>query len=119
MVKYEFPSPDDKAEWQRLVNESIAAQKLTWRRVDSRKWVIDGECPRCAHSTNQDVDLEVLVADSVTSTSFEASAERMIAVELVCSCREEPPHNPDARGCGFGKGLVIAVANPEGDDAGH
>jgi hypothetical protein len=110
---YQFPLPEDKSEWQGLVQGAIAAQTLMWRQVEGHKWVISGTCPKCSHATNQFVDLEVLVANALSGTAFDASEEREISIELVCACDETPPHREKTRGCGFGKGLVIVVANPE------
>jgi hypothetical protein len=114
-VEYEFPTHDERDGWERDVRAAIQAGTLSWHSGGGAQWILSGACPRCGHTTTQFVDLDVVIADAMNTTAFDATAQTDLMIEVVCACKEVQPHKDGAQGCGFGRGLVISMANPRGD----
>lgn len=115
-IPYRFPRPADAEGWQRDVNLALQTGTLAITPAGGARedYILGGTCPRCGHEMEpQPFELDVLVPDMLGERR--TSAVATIDVEVVCSCRAT--HKDGVRGCGFGKGLLIAIARPTASPA--
>ncbi|MEA2498869.1 MAG: hypothetical protein QOH26_1274 [Actinomycetota bacterium] len=111
-VPFEHPSPDQRQAWQTKVRDAIKAKSLKWSPIIDRQWVLSGQCPRCKDEISNYVDLEVLVAETLSKTSFDIGTKANFPTEVVCNCDVEDPHRKATKGCGAGQGLQIEIPVP-------
>jgi hypothetical protein len=122
-VPYEFPASDRKEWWEKRVRQAISRGSLKWTHVIENQWTLSGKCPRCKHSMSDYMDLSVIVAETLTGTSFgprgaaEPRKAATFRTEVICNCDVISPHRKETKGCGYGKDLEIELLIPskEGD----
>ena len=116
--RYEFPpqTPQAVADWQRQVGQALEVHTLNWQHTIDTQWILSGQCPRCDHDMSNYFDLDVVIAgpffDAATYAPTGDEARSQFQTEVVCTCHAEPPHRKDTAGCGYGKGLQIAIPSP-------
>ena len=100
-----LPSQD---EWEERVRAAMAATgefepKLRWTSRSATLWDLNGDCPRCRHTTST-----VMTGGLVSDTSLEGG--ELVELILQCSCEEDAISARE--GCGAGAGLYIRVPGP-------
>ena len=109
VCKYEIPDLNKAAEWQLMVTQAIAEERLQWQEVMKTRCVLKGSCPRCEHETSSVHNFDVIIPKSFGGDRHEMAAERF-KTEVICACADE--HAKDKSGCGYGWGLRINLDQP-------
>lgn len=116
MEEYKFPSTDkEKEDWKTNVNAAISSRALEWTKAPDQGsdcWLLSGKCPRCGDQMSQLFDFGGVIIPDLFGPRVRLRKPKIDSpeIEVVCNCSGE--HKKDVEGCGFGKGVKVAVIWP-------
>lgn len=110
-------SPEQQRRWQRAIEGSLDAGRLTCTQSGESGYDLVGSCPRCGHPGIRQYIPKVVYTDRGIdrgeATGSASAAPRTASVVVWCACHAKHTGRDEGRlGCGYAPYLEVSVTLP-------